>query len=359
MASLIRQKGRTVWQARIYDPRTGKQKSVSTGTDDKRKAQDVAAALEMALKGTARRDAVVAFLDDMLGRPPAMRVRVADMLDAYVAEPGIDPAPNTIKGRRSAVTRFLNWLEADRPGVEYMDQVTPEVAVAYVDYLRGDCPTPRTVNFHRSGLRALWSILAYRAGLASNVWDVVPALREVGAKSGRPFTDDELAGIFRASAGSEWYGVCLFGLYTGLRLNSIVDLERSDVGADWVIRLTPGKTRRHGIRVEIPVHARLRAWIESSAPSAGLLFPWVRDGYYKGFKDRRFGVVTRAAGIDAGGAKLSFHCFRHTWRTRLSAAGAEKSVVQRMGGWSEKSGVSERVYNHDVESLRRAIDALE
>jgi len=66
--------------------------------------------------------------------------------------------------------------------------------------------------------------------------------------------------------------------------------------------------------------------------------------------------VLERAGVVAGpGEVVSFHSWRHTFRTMLSRAGVPKETAQRLGGWT--TDVSER-YNHDVATLAAAIASL-
>jgi integrase len=70
-----------------------------------------------------------------------------------------------------------------------------------------------------------------------------------------------------------------------------------------------------------------------------------------------FTKVLAAAGVTASSNEyLSFHCWRHTFRTRLAEKGVPKEIAQKLGGWT--TDLSE-LYNHDMTGLQRAVAALE
>jgi len=77
------------------------------------------------------------------------------------------------------------------------------------------------------------------------------------SQTARAFTDDEVTRILDAAQGSEHYGASLIGLYTGLRFVDIAHLLWTDIQGDFLC-IRPRKTKRHGIRVVIPLHTRSR-----------------------------------------------------------------------------------------------------
>ena len=92
--------------------------------------------------------------------------------------------------------------------------------------------------------------------------------------------------------------------------------------------------------------------------SSGALFP---AHAFKNYRNRpqktAFALILQNAKIKPNGAKLSFHCLRHTFRTELAKAGVSEEVAMRLGGWTEEKTAA--IYNHDLEQLKKAIIRLE
>ncbi len=241
------------------------------------------------------------------------------------------------------------------PRIEAINDVTRDVASAFLDDLY---PTVRgkTYNNVKGNLGTIWQALMYRAGLEENVWRVMPNADTSDSKRGRAFSHDEVRGVLNAAYefGHDWYGASLVGLYTGLRYGDIVSLTWPEVEQEH-LRLAPSKTQRHGVQVVIPLHAEVQRYLNNKPREDEYVFPYHWHCYRSSKRRGEFGQILENAGIEAQGALLSFHCWRHTFRTRLAEAGVPAEVVRKLGGWT--SDVAER-YNHDTVSLRRAIEAI-
>jgi integrase len=115
---------------------------------------------------------------------------------------------------------------------------------------------------------------------------------------------------------------------------------------------------KHEIVVDIPVHSRLREWLDKNMNDSKYIFENTQKHKSTimhsedGFAD----ILAKAKVVAKPGEHITFHSFRHTFRTSLAAAGVDSKVAQRLGGWT--TDISEKVYNHDMTSLRRAIDSL-
>ena len=53
-------------------------------------------------------------------------------------------------------------------------------------------------------------------------------------------------------------------------------------------------------------------------------------------------------------APAIFHCWRHTFRTRLSEAGVSDDLAKRRGGWTEDATAARYDHAERVEELRAA-----
>jgi len=91
------------------------------------------------------------------------------------------------------------------------------------------------------------------------------------------------------------------------------------------------------------------------------VFPW-RATHPNGQRpkdgDHFFAEVLAKAGIEEKeGERISFHCLRHTFVTRLSEAGVAQDVRMRLAGHT--NAATSNAYTHDDASARAAIEALE
>jgi integrase len=366
--ALIRQKGRNIWQARIWIPELKQRRSVSTGTADRDAARRIEAELMSVVKGRSTRERLLQLLDDVVGRPEA-RISLVEAMGVYEGMP--EAKVSRVEGnlRRYNWQRFCEWLGREYPEVTFVDQVTRGMAFGFAAGLEKDTTIrSKTGNHIKNRVARVFRVLELRAGLRENPFDGVKNFSTGDSETGRAFTDGEVAAILGACAGTEMEGAVLVGLYTGLRWSDVVrlrwdELREVQVGAGgaarviWMIELTPRKTAKHRTVVRIPLHGRVLEWLQGRRAEAkgALVFPWLESR-----QDRRkksdFTLVLMEAGIEARGAKLSFHCLRHTFATRLSAAETEAEVIRRLGGWKNESIA--QIYQHDVTKLARAIDLL-
>jgi len=272
----------------------------------------------------------------------------------YKVEQRRSIAERSEANRRQALEKLIQWVGKNTT-CGTINDFTRTHAAMFFEWLLGSGRSNKTANNIKGDLSAVWSVVLVRAGLQENVWRVVRAA-ENNSRHGRAFADAEVSAIFRVAdaEGDQWGEACRIALYTGLRQGDIYALRAEHV-QDGIIVLPPGKTRRSsGMVVAVPVHREIARLVDDLLKqNEGWLLPTFRRSLEQ---DRKlFSKLLRRAKIKAAGAHLSFHCFRHTFRTRLTAAGVPEEVVRRLGGWT--TDIAE-VYNHDLESLRRAVDAL-
>jgi len=358
--ALFRQRGRETWQVRLW--LNGRRRSVSTGVSDRDQAAAIDAQLTAALRGKIQRDRMVRVLDAMLGVQGDAAMEAAGLVlkqvwKRYAAVPDLGLATETLRKRRLSVERFIRWAETGAPGLTYAGQVTRQVGAQFLDSVRKHGTGGKSCQNLRGDLSAVWGVLGGRHDLR-NVWREVPAPKVRDAASGRAFTDAEYARIRTAAraVGNDWEGVCVVGYWTGLRYGDVARLRWNQVrdGALWI---TPAKTRRHGVTVCVPIHERLAAFLAGRPRRGEDVFPLHVARFKSSQRRGEFAAILQRAGVRAQpGDWLSFHCFRHTFRTRLAAAGVSDEVARRLGGW--RSDVAERVYDHDLTRLRQAVAQL-
>ena len=229
----------------------------------------------------------------------------------------------------------------------------------------GERRKAKTRNAYISDLGTAWKLFMRHDKATQNPWPIVrvPRNREEES-SGRAFTQDEINRLMIAGGriGRDWQTAMMIGLYTGLRLGDATSLKWSDIDfGRLTISCRPSKTRKHGIVVTIPLHRTLATWLQSHRNDSEYITPRRigRAGVARfSDGDKTFSQLLMDARIKKANAKekLSFHCFRHTFVSRLAQAGVAQDVRMRLAGHT--SVQNHAIYTHDDESARAAIDAL-
>lgn len=137
-------------------------------------------------------------------------------------------APKTLRTTAGIVDRFVSWIKDNKPDIQTMDEVTPQVAEKYFMAFRDTgCPAS-TYNRHLADLRSVWKRLAIQAGLSSNPFEQIEAMKrnQVSSEASPKdrFSLDQLRIMQEKATG--WVRPAMFiGYYTGLRLSDVVTLK--------------------------------------------------------------------------------------------------------------------------------------
>ena len=201
----------------------------------------------------------------------------------------------------------------------------------------------------------------------------------------RPWKLDELRGFFGlplftayaipsgAKAGADAaYWIPLIGLFTGATVSELAQLRCQDVDVDSVVptlRITNEgenmSTKNEYRKRELPIHSELirlgflvyaKTIRNSGEKSLWPALPLRRDkpgGYFSEW----FGEVRKAPPLNFG-RHPDFHCLRHTARTAMAEAGFADSVKDRITGHAVKGSDGTKVYEHPIEILRKAVEAI-
>lgn len=143
----------------------------------------------------------------------------------------------------------------------------------------------------------------------------------------------------------------LIGVFTGMRLNEIAQLEVQDIELHnevWCINVTPDgednkRLKNSSSKRRVPVHDRLisSGFLEyhqaQKASGHTRLFPELtyspQNGY--GRNAGRWFNERFLLELGLGGQGLVFHCLRHTMITRLAQAGVDEPLLKALVGHSQ------------------------
>jgi len=205
----------------------------------------------------------------------------------------------------------------------------------------------------QSAIKALFHHLdrfALELNVINTQYSSLITSESVPETSKRPFSEAEIETLWGLQ-GAPWVDSILIYLYTGFRLSELLAVKCGDV--DLVQRTIKGgvKTRAGKDRL-VPIHPRIMPLVAARMGGTYLLEhkgkPISKSLYYNLWND-----VMALAGM-----KHTVHETRHTFRSRLDSAGANKVCIDLMMG-HKSTEVGERVYTHKtVEELHKAVSLL-
>lgn len=161
------------------------------------------------------------------------------------------------------------------------------------------------------------------------------------------FSDDELDRIHR-HASLPWADSLLFLLYTGFRISEMLNLRVQDVDLRFDTMVGGTKTAAGRNRV-VPIHPLIRDLVAARCAAS-------ESGYLFEYNGKKLGQTQYRRLWNPLMETLSMshtpHECRHTFRSRLDSAGANKVCIDRLMGHVSQ-GTGERIYTHKtIEELK-------
>lgn len=161
------------------------------------------------------------------------------------------------------------------------------------------------------------------------------------------YTDEEVRKLFTL-VGNPFVDETLVQIYTGFRVSEILSLTKSHIDLEQQIITAGGKTKAGTNRI-VPIHPDILPIIKAHLGD-GKLFP------HTGSQQNH--LVRRKKELEALGFDHTSHECRHTFRSKLDSANANKVAIDLLMG-HKSADVGERVYTHKtIDELRAAINLL-
>lgn len=173
----------------------------------------------------------------------------------------------------------------------------------------------------------------------------------------RPFSDLEFAQLEKGWANAPGGDACLVLCYTGFRVSEFCQLTKFSYDP-------VNKTLSGGIKTEagrdriVPVHPKILPIVERwYRECRGPLYArpdgkaYNKDTFAKGV----WGPCMRSLGLPDD---LTPHSARHTFATKLAAAGARPEDIQKILGHADYSMTANTYISQDVATLKSAVDLL-
>lgn len=166
------------------------------------------------------------------------------------------------------------------------------------------------------------------------------------------FSDSEREKLWR-NIDLPWVDSIVIFLYTGLRISELLEIKKEQVDLE-LGTITGGKKTKAGKDRVIPIHSKILPLIQKRMAIEG------------GFLISHNGKATTQSNYRKIWKKLmrsldmshTPHECRHTFRSLLDSAGANKVCIDRMMG-HRSQGTGERVYTHKtIEELRLNLELV-
>lgn len=259
-------------------------------------------------------------------------------LSAYVedfkAELAKIVSANTLRLRISDLTLFIDKFR-------FLAAVNQPALNAWIAELREEGKTDKTI---KRVLQPVKTFLEYlkEAGVYNGVLSyTLPRFGAVKAKATNreKFEDSEIKLLLDQSKGKERINdLILFGMYSGLRVNEICMLRKTDlVSVDGVSCFDVKGTKTDAAARLVPIHSKLADRVKELADST-------EEFLFKGLRINKQGNRSVAAlksfsdfKLENGfGANKVFHSFRHGFNVKLLQAGIPEIVVAQLLGHEHK-----------------------
>ena len=360
---LYKNNGGKVWWVMFRDPRRpGKFIRKSTGTESLRDARSVEQAVHLGLKGQVTESRMAAIIGTVFnvdrkttGLPLC---ELWPTYERFVKRRDRKPGVRMMTQRKKNLDDFIEWSKASYP-IASAEEVSFDCALAYADHLKRNTKLKdKSRKEYIGNLSTIWNA-AGAIHQMNNPWkDVRPSVRD-GTRHAAFSREQEEAVLAAAksSAVPHWYEACLIARWTGLRKHDVAFLEWSSVDFDkGIIRTTPIKTQGYAIEVAVPmVGVLLTALKGLHAKGRRYVLPEFAKAYPGDPDDCTFASILKAAGVTD--PTITFHSWRHTFRTRLAEAGVSNDLAKRLGGWTQDSTVQRYDHADKTEEIRSALES--
>jgi integrase len=280
---------------------------------------------------------------------PEERLTIVEGAKRYVehVERVFDRKPSTVQDYHSILRRHFEPFFSDRA----LEAIDVQMICDYAGTKSAEGLSPKTVANHLRLLHAVFSHAAKRGWTHTNPVAAIDRPRAPGADPDiRYLTHNDIEALVAAvpndALGPIDRALYLTAACSGLRQGELIALRWRDI--DWsagLIRVRRSYTRGH---FGTPKSRRSNRAVPMADPIAQPLARLLHASEYRGDDDLVFGHPATGAPYDpsrmrkrfydalagAGVRRVRFHDLRHTFGTRMAAAGAPLRAIQEWMGHS-------------------------
>ncbi len=170
------------------------------------------------------------------------------------------------------------------------------------------------------------------------------------------FTELELKTMEKFADTIEWVDTILILNYTGLRISEMLGLTKFNIDLENMI-IKGGIKTEAGKNRCVPIHPKIQKYVKAWYDKDGDYLICNSEGKQidkDNYRKRIYYPALEKLKI----RKLTPHCCRHTFCSRLRDAGADTKSIQELAGHSKYSFTSD-IYTHiDIDALKTAINKI-
>jgi integrase len=168
----------------------------------------------------------------------------------------------------------------------------------------------------------------------------------------KPFSDEEIERLWKIS-NEPWVDSVLVFLYTGFRISELLGVKIAEVDLNQMTIRGGIKTKAGKNRI-VPIHSRILGFVQKRISDGGeYLFAHTGNHVSKTL----FYIFWKKI-MQRINANHNVHECRHTFRSRLDSAGANKVCIDLIMG-HKSNDVGERIYTHKtIQDLREAVELI-
>jgi integrase len=259
----------------------------------------------------------------------ARYMRLEESIPIFLEHVSAHNAEGTLEAYTQRLEKFRQFV--GRRGV------TRRVALEWINHLLSvERLSKRTVAHYRRTVRTFYAWLVENEFEKQNPVSKGSKLHPSSAPK-PTFSDDEVARLLATARDTEfWEYGCRMGYDTGLRLSDVAEMEWQSVNfTTHSVKLMPRKTKRFEKIVEIPLSQATMDLLDKMKLAAGasqFVAPWMAM-QFAADRHRTLSMQFIRLAHKALVFK-SYHCYRHTFVTRMLAANVHPALIASMTGHS-------------------------
>lgn len=260
--------------------------------------------------------------------------------------------------RELSATHQKHWKSfISRVGKKYADEITPQVALAYLEkhYNKGN---GKTFNNVKSNLNTVFRMCLVEAGLSESPFAPIANRRVTDVEHHRNLTDEEIAKIMAAPQTPGYIRIMtMLSRWTTQRLETCARMTPEMFDFDKkVFLIDPGKNARFKEWVCCPIFPELEEYIKPilelcASPKKPIVqyfnYPKKNDYFSAEFRELLISLGIR----DDDSGKASFHSLRGSAITWLKENGVDRETRRSITGHDSQD--IEDVYAKDVATISR------
>lgn len=334
----------------------------ATGSPDLAKAKQIELELRSELSKTREKDRLKHFIERMTGEKVEEHGMLINSAWSYYKDEYCKgQAVLSVRRKELEWQAFVKWLEGRYPEKKFLHEINFRIAKEYEKVLERKKTSGHNFNLKVSMLKGVIKSLRQQADMSENPFETIKSKPKINIPY-KALNDAEIAAILKNSNDS-WKTACIIALHTGLdfanvrntKWSELVEIEIGDEKRLF-IQTVRRKTERKlkGKPLRIPVSKELEKHLLSLKRAGEYILP---DRFRTRNIEGEFPAILKESEITTDGYVLGFHCWRHTFNSRLQANGVAVDTRQQLTGHSSMD--MNLIYSNSMKPLFDAIDGTQ